>query len=92
MNKRATRRGVRNLVKLIAIAYNGHWRKEPVWMRIYLTNVWARKEIREKLHYNVRVGWTMADRRQARELVSGKKRRLRTTHRNFYMWLHREGV
>lgn len=92
VDKRATRRGVRTLVKHIAIAYNGHWRKEPLWLRLHLTNVWARKEIREKLHYNVRLEWTMADRRQARELVSHKKRRLRTTHRNFYMWLYRGGV
>lgn len=91
VEKRATRRGVRNLAKLIALAYNSHWRKEPVWMRLYLTNVWATEQIKAKLHYRVRASWSYSDRVEARQLAS-RRRRLRTTHRMFYMWLYRAGL
>ena len=88
-NKRATKRGVRNLAKLIAIAYNGQWRNEPRWLRLYLTNVWAYKEIRDRLHYRVRAAWSAADRAEAWRLATSRHHRkikLRTDHRNFYSW------
>ena len=89
---RATKRGVRNLAKLIAIAYNSKWRAEPVWMRLYLVNVWATEQIKSKLHYRVRASWSAQDRARAKRLAYRKHRKIRTDHRNFYTWMDRGGV
>jgi len=88
-DKRASRPGCRNLVKLIAMSYNGHWRAEPVWMRLYLTNVWAYKEILTKLHFKVRSSWSRSDKQQTVVLANKKGRLLHTDYRNFYEWVKR---
>lgn len=91
---RANRRGTRNLFKLLALALNRDYWTEPNWKKLYLQNAWARKEIRARLHYNVRLEWTMTDRRMALQLLAASKKRpinVHKTERNFYMWVRRSG-
>ncbi len=92
---RATRRGLRVLFKLLALAHHRDYWTQPPWRRLYLTNVWASKEIRKHLHYNVRKEWTLVDRQKAAALL--EKSRSRSTFdrhgrdRSLYMWLLRGG-
>ena len=58
-------------------------------MRLYLTNVWAYKEILHKLHFKVRGSWSRSDKQRARALANKRQRRLRTDYRNFYEWVKR---
>lgn len=92
---RATRRGVRHLYKLLALAFNRAWWTEPRWRKLYLTNVWAWREAQRTLHFRIRKEWSYQDRKEAYLLVMGsprKPRSIRHQERNFYKWLYDAGV
>ena len=93
-DRRASRRGLRVLFKMLALAHNRSYWDEPAWKKLYLTNVWASKEIRKKLHYNVRKQWTLTDRQKSVALLEKSRTRPSDVHvadRNYYMWLRRGG-
>lgn len=91
---RASRRGMRNFLKLMGMAHNREWWAEPVWKRLYLSNVWAYKEAWHNYHYRIKAEWSFKDRQKAALLAyrSPKIRSLRYQHRNFYAWLLVAGV
>lgn len=85
---RATRRGMRQFLKMMALNTHREWWTEPVWMRLYLTNVWAYRTLYSKYHYRMRVSWSISDRKEALRLArrSPKIHDLRHQYRNFYVW------
>lgn len=93
---RASRRGMRNMMKMMALVLNRSYEEEPRWKRIYLTNVWATKQIRLKYHYQVKASWSLTDRKEALRLARragpAKTGSLRWKHRGFYKWLLDAGL
>jgi len=95
-DKRASRRGMRNFEKLMALVLHREWWTEPKWKKLYLVNVWASKEVGARYHYRVRAKWSYQDRKTALALArrSGRKRTgsLRRKHRGFYKWVLDAGL
>lgn len=92
---RATKRGVRNLMKLMALVMNRSYWDEPRWKRLYLVNVWAFRHTKLNFHFLVRAKWSHKDRVQAYEWARKARKKpgsLRWKHRNFYKWLLDGGI
>lgn len=94
-DKRATKRGVRNLMKLMALVMNRDYWDEPRWKRLYLVNVWAFYHTKKNFHFLVRARWSYQDRLKAyhwSQIARVKPGSLRWNHRNFYVWLLHAGI
>lgn len=94
-DKRANKRGVRNMMKLMALVMNRDYWTEPRWRRLYLVNVWAYKHARSNFHFLVRKEWSYQDRLKAyhwSQIAHKKPGSLRWKHRNFYKWLLDVGI
>jgi hypothetical protein len=95
-DRRASRRGMRVLMKLMAMVIHREWWTEPKWRQLYLTNVWATKEVRTRFHYMVRARWSYEDRKLALRLARTagirKTGSLRWSHRGFYKWVLDAGL
>lgn len=92
---RATKRGVRNMMKLMALVMNRSYWAEPRWKRLWLVNVWAYWHTKSTFHFLVRAKWSHADRVKAYEwskIARTPTGSLRHKHRNFYKWLLDAGV
>jgi hypothetical protein len=95
-SKRASRRGMRRFMKLVAMAYNRDWWTEPRYRQLFLTNIWAYREIGKRYHYRVRSEWSHYDRLQTKDAIERagyqKTGSIRYTDRNIYAWLERDGI
>jgi hypothetical protein len=93
-DKRATKRGMRNLMKLLALVFHREWWTEPRWRKLYLVNIWAYREIEKRYHYLVWAKWSYTDRLQSFEWArtANKRRSIRRADRNVYAWWLRAGV
>lgn len=94
-DRRANKRGVRNMMKLMALVMNRDYWTEPRWRRLWLVNIWAFKHTKLHFHFQIRKEWSHTDRLKAYAWVQrarGRPSSLRWQERNFYAWLHRDGI
>jgi hypothetical protein len=91
---RASKRGLRHLYKLLALSQYRPYQRMPKWKRLWLTNVWATKEVKRTLHHRIRKDWSRHD----AQLIAGLLEKSRTRPDNILedepglmQWLHNRG-
>ena len=67
LNKKSTRRGIRQFLMLIADIYLSLNRGQPDWYRIYHRNLWAQEEGLKTWHLRFPVEYSTTDRLRALE-------------------------
>ena len=91
-DKRATRRGMRTLMNLMALNFNRSYWAEPKWKQLYLVNTWAWKEARKRFHIVIKTEWTLKDRIASQAHAKRVKAKIRWSYPNIYRWWQYAGL
>jgi hypothetical protein len=85
--KKVTKRGMRQLLRMIAIVKLRHLRGgKPQWLRIYEMDTWAFHEGYDTWHVRFPSEWSDADRGKVMWLASRAGVSLRSDHTPIYRW------
>lgn len=83
---RVTTRGLRQFLKLVALAFNQKWIDEPEWMRIWHVNTWAYAEAQRRYHIRLHSSEANKDRERLLLIANRRRIRLRTHYPTIYGW------